>query len=99
MLFKIRSNNLLRLSCLETDFWVERKKKVRCFRKKLYFKEATRVEWTEANCVLKIIIFIYFAFFLELTFYFYYLIIIYLLFLFIFVHVFVRYARAYRAYR
>ena len=38
---------------LETDIWVERKKKFCCFRKKLYFKETTRVEWIEANCALK----------------------------------------------
>ena len=38
----------------ETDIWVERETKVRCCRKNIYFKESTRVEWTKANCALKI---------------------------------------------
>ena len=75
---------------LETHIWVEREKKVSCFRKKKLFQETTRVEWIEANCALrsglKIIIFRYFAFFLELTFYFLLFNHYYLLFLFIFVH-------------
>ena len=65
MLFKIQS------------IWVEREKNSPLFRKKIYFKEKTTVEWIEANCALKIIFLRFSAFFLELTFYFYYLFITY----------------------
>ena len=70
---------------LETDIWVEREKKSVVLQKNIYFKETTRVEWIEANCALRIIIFRNFAFFLELTYY---------LFIYFFVHDFFRYARA-----
>ena len=69
---------------LETHICVEREKKSVVL-EKILFQETTRVEWIEANCALKIIIFRYFAFFLELTFYFllfnhYYLLIIFIYF-------------------
>ena len=60
MLLKIRSiNELLRVSGYRHLGGEE----------KIYFKEISRVEWIEAYCALKLIIFRYFAFFLELTFY------------------------------
>ena len=70
---------------LETHICVEREKKSVVL-EKILFQETTRVEWIEANCALKIIIFRYFAFFLEPTFYFLLFNHYYLLFLFIFVH-------------
>ena len=51
---------------LEIDIWVERIKKVRCFRKENKFQRNNR-SW---NCAHTIIILRYFAYFLELTFYF-----------------------------
>ena len=42
------------MNCFVSEMWVERQKKVRCFRKKNYFKELRRVEWIEANCALKL---------------------------------------------
>ena len=68
---------------VENDIWVERKKMVRCFRKKTF--QRNRVEWIEASYALKIIILRHFAFFLELTLFF----IIYSLYIF-FVHDFFR---------
>ena len=53
---------------LETDIWVESEKKSVVLENYIYFKQTTRVEWIEANCALKIIIFRYFAFFLEINF-------------------------------
>ena len=85
MFFKIWSiNELLRLSGNRHLIgW--RGKKSAILEKNVYFKETTSVEWIEANCILKIIIFRYFAFFLELAIYFllfnhYYLFIIFIYF-------------------
>ena len=66
----VRQSSIIQLlRFLETDIWVERKKKSVVL-EKTYIRISKKQPELNENCALKIIIFRYFAFFLELTFYF-----------------------------